>query len=554
MIGMVYRCNYDRDWTMQFVSDGCFELTGYEAESLLYNKEKCYNDLIVPEYQEYLWKKWTQAIFEKSKSIEEYELVTASGETKWVWEQGQGVYDENGNVIAIEGLIIDITSRKNQEMKLKYMNDHDLLTGLYNRRYFDEIIMRDLANGIKEKHAILFVNLRKFSLLNATYGYTHCENLIIEFAETASKRFADNCQFFHISIDQFIVHVKNYHDKKELEGICDSIVETLNSIFTLKIVGASIGVVEIDHTKYDTESIIKSASIAAENVNENQLFGYRFFNKDMEEKLLREATIKKELSKAAFDDLDKSIYVVYQPIIDLITGKIHGFEALARMSSEKLGNVSPAEFIPIAEETQLIVPLGKKIMNLAFRFLKQIEQTGYKNIEIAFNVSAIQLLRDDFLPDLVQIIRETEINPSNLNIEITESIFSNNYQEINDKLEEIRKLGIKISIDDFRTGYSSLARERELNINCLKIDKYFIDKLNNHDVDGCITGDIISMAHKLGHSVIAEGVEYEEQKQYLIKNNCDFVQGYLFSKPLPEALAIDILTKTNAILNLFNRG
>jgi FOG: EAL domain len=193
-------------------------------------------------------------------------------------------------------------------------------------------------------------------------------------------------------------------------------------------------------------------------------------------------------------------------------------------------------------------------MNLAFRFLKQIEQTGYKNIEIAFNVSAIQLLRDDFLPDLVQIIRETEINPSNLNIEITESIFSNNYQEINDKLEEIRKLGIKISIDDFGTGYSSLARERELNINCLKIDKYFIDKLNNHDVDGCITGDIISMAHKLGHSVIAEGVEYEEQKQYLIKNNCDFVQGYLFSKPLPEALAIDILTKTNAILNLFNRG
>ena len=269
----------------------------------------------------------------------------------------------------------------------------------------------------------------------------------------------------------------------------------------------------------------------------------------MEEKLLREVTIKKELSKAAFDDFDESIYIVYQPIIDLKTNTIYGFEALARMNSEELGNVSPVEFIPIAEETQLIVPLGKKIMNLAFGFLKQIEQNGYDNIELSFNVSAIQLLRDDFLPDLIQIIHENEINPNNLNIEITESVFSNNYQEINDKLEEIRRLGIKISIDDFGTGYSSLARERELKINCLKIDKYFIDKLDYPRVTDDITGDIVSMAHKLGHCVVAEGVEYEEQKEYLIEHHCDLMQGYLFSKPLLEKSAIDILTKTNTPQN-----
>ena len=277
LLGMAYRCNYDRNWAMQFVSEGCLELTGYKPESLLHNKEKAFSDLIVPKYQEHLWENWTHTLQEKSKLAEEYELITASGEIKWVWEQGQGLYDENGNVIAIEGLIIDITSRKNQEMKLKYMNDHDLLTGLYNRRYFDETIKHDLETSMNEKRAILFVNLRKFSLLNATYGYTYCENLIMKFAVEISKRFTDNFQLFHISIDQFIVYVKNYHHKQELEDICDIILETLNAIFISKVIGGSIGVVEIDHTKYDTESIIQNASIAAENVHalcKNDFCGY----------------------------------------------------------------------------------------------------------------------------------------------------------------------------------------------------------------------------------------------------------------------------------------
>jgi PAS domain S-box len=543
--GMAYRCNYDRDWTMLFVSQGCFELTGYKAESLLYNKEKSFNELIDYKYREYIWNKWARVIKEKTKFTEEYKIITASGGVKWVFEQGQGIYDGGGNVIALEGLIIDITDRKRHEIKLKYINDHDLLTGLYNRRYFEENITRDLERNDEQKRAVLLLNLRKFNLLISNFGYTYGENLVKELASSLDKLCNENCQLFHISIDRFIFYVKGYKQKNELTALCDTITEMLNDTFAAKTIGGDIGIVEIDNIKYDVESILKNASIVTSYVNENKIFGYSFFNKDMEDKIIREVNIKNELTKAAYDNSDDSLYMQYQPVVDLKTNSIYGFEALARFNSDRMGVISPLEFIPIAEETQLIVPLGKRIMRMVFQFLKKLEKNGHENVAMSFNISAIQLLGDNFLSDLNEVINETEVDPYKLSIEITESIFSNNYQEMNKKLEKIKGLGIKIAIDDFGTGYSTLARERELNINCLKIDKYFIDKLIQLDVNEAITGDIISMAHKLGHFVIAEGVEHEKQMQYLIEHNCDLMQGYFFSKPLSCESAIDILNKAN---------
>jgi EAL domain-containing protein (putative c-di-GMP-specific phosphodiesterase class I) len=248
---------------------------------------------------------------------------------------------------------------------------------------------------------------------------------------------------------------------------------------------------------------------------------------------------------AAFDKTDKSIYLQFQPIIDTKTNQIHGFEALARMNSKKLGMVSPAEFIPIAEEILLIIPIGKKVLYMAADYLKTLEGLGYHDIKVFVNISAIQLHQEEFYDDILQLVQDTKINTKNLGLEITESVFSNDYDFINNKLNKLIKLGIDISIDDFGTGYSSLARERELNVNCLKIDKSFLDKLLCIDQNQAITGDIISMAHKLGHYVVAEGVEEESQKQYLIEYHCDFIQGYLFSKPLNPEDAIEVLKKTN---------
>jgi EAL domain-containing protein (putative c-di-GMP-specific phosphodiesterase class I) len=206
-----------------------------------------------------------------------------------------------------------------------------------------------------------------------------------------------------------------------------------------------------------------------------------------------------------------------------------------------LGLIPPLEFIPIAEKTKLIIPLGKKIILQAFNFLNKLKENGYDSVGVSINISAIQLLRDDFTQYLLEMINERRVDPANIGLEVTESVFASNYQEINSILGELKSLGIKIAIDDFGTGYSSLARERELNLNCLKIDKYFIDKLLLLKDEEAITSDIIAMAHRLGHYVIAEGVEYERQRQYLLKYGCDRIQGYLISKPLTEAAALDLL-------------
>ena len=193
----------------------------------------------------------------------------------------------------------------------------------------------------------------------------------------------------------------------------------------------------------------------------------------------------------------------------------------------------------------MIVPIGLQIMRQACAFLKQLENEGYHDIKVSVNISAIQLFRNEFLEDWHKVINDAKVDVRNLLLELTESVFLNNYEDINKKLGHLRALGIGIAIDDFGVGYSSFAREDELNVDYLKLDKYFIDKLLSDEQGKSITGDIISMGHRLGHLVVAEGVEYEEQRQYLVAHNCDFLQGYLLSKPLDAEDAMTLFRKTN---------
>ena len=203
----------------------------------------------------------------------------------------------------------------------------------------------------------------------------------------------------------------------------------------------------------------------------------------------------------------------------------------------------PNEFIPIAEESGLIIGLGLEILEQGCKFLCEMDEKGLSKVNVSVNVSAIQLIGDDFFERLKEILVRTEANPEQLTLELTESIFANNFNEVNAKLSRIREIGIRIAIDDFGTGYSSLARERELSVDSLKIDKRFVDKINNLEKGESITGDIISMAHKLGHLVVAEGVEEQLQMDYLKAHHCNYIQGYLYSKPLTKADAIKKLNE-----------
>jgi len=541
--GMAYRCDYNHQWTMRFVSEGCFDLTGYRAESLLDNRDLSFNDLIAPEYRESLWAEWNRVLAHRLPFKYEYEIMTASGQRKWVLEMGQGVSDKRGSVEALEGIIIDITDRKEQEMKLRHISEIDNLTGLYNRRYLEGILANDAAASAKGARAVVLLSLRKINSISLTYGYSFSEKIITELAGSLSRLVNENRDLFQISFERFAFYFKGYESADELKDFCDSIISLVDRIQILRTIGCGIGVLEFDCRNCEAGNVIRNASTAAERADENQGFGYRFFDRDMEAAVLREAQVKEALVRMVNEAPGERLYLQYQPILNLKTNRVEEFEALARFKSEKLGMVSPLEFIPIAEETQLITPIGRSVMEMACAFQKRLQALGYGHIRIFVNVSAIQMLRGEFMADFTGVLKKYGVDPESFGLEITESVFADNYRAINEKLEKLMEIGVKISIDDFGTGYSSLARERELKVSCLKIDKSFIDKLMILSPEQAITGDIISMAHRMGHSVVAEGVEQPEQKQYLLDYDCDMMQGYLFSRPLDEDAAIELLAR-----------
>jgi PAS domain S-box-containing protein len=547
--GLAYRCKYDRDWTMQYVSSGCYGLTGYPAESLLYNRDITYNDIIAPEYRDLLWDLWQQLIPERKLFKYEYEIITADGERKWVLEAGQGIYNDKGEVEALEGIILDISDRKKIENDLRYVNEHDGLTGLYNRRVLENILKKDAVALSDRKRAVISVNLSTVQSLTRSYGFHYTQDIIEKAARELEKLCSETRLLFISYWDRFVFYMREYNDKKEIIDFCADIKETLDALLRTERIDYGIGVVQIDSMHhFDIDELLKKLLIASEkslNSDQPELTPC-FYGKEIEMEILREEEIKRELANIANndDEGDCHLYLQYQPIMDLKSDRISGFEALARLKCSQLGLVSPLEFIPLAEETKLIVPIGWKIMRKALLFLKRIESMGYEGISVSVNVSVIQLLKNDFVEKLFGLINELQVSPKHIGIEITESVFSDNYNEVNQIINQLRDAGLYVAIDDFGKGYSSLARERELNVDYLKIDKHFIDKLIKAYPENAITSDIISMAHKLGHFTIAEGVEDERQIQYLKKWNCDKIQGFFIGVPLDEELAIEFLVRT----------
>ncbi|MPM33915.1 hypothetical protein SDC9_80496 [bioreactor metagenome] len=543
--GLAYRCKYDQVGTMLVVSHGCYALTGYMPKSFINNKDLPFNDIINPEHRDILRREWERTVPRKLPYHCEYEITTAQGERKWALEIGQGVYKDDGSVEALEGIILDISDRKEMENNLRYINEHDRLTGLHNRGYLEEILEKDYSEKPNHKRALISINLSMIQLLTANYGFHYTQKLIQKSAEALQIYCNSSRLLFSTYENRFVLYISDYFEKTELTQIAHDILKTLEEVYVTDRVGVGIGVLELNQGSDETniDMLLRRLLIASERALSGVDKGPSicFYDQDLEAIVRRESEIRKELTRIADGTDPSALYLQFQPILNLKTNSICGFEALARLRTEKLGYVSPTEFIPIAEKTKLIIPIGKEIIVQALQFLNKINGHGNEAVSVAINVSAIQLLRPDFTSSLLEIIQKMKVNPQNIGIEITESVFSSDYDYINAIILELREAGLHIAIDNFGTGYSSLRRERELNVNSLKIDKYFVDKLLEDDPERAITGDIISIAHRLGHSVIAEGVEYDDQRHYLETHDCDMIQGYLISRPLDEDAAIQLL-------------
>lgn len=542
--GMAYRCAYDKNWTMLYVSAGCLGLTGYPAEDLLGNSRLSYNDLIAPEYRDSLWGEWERVIAQRLPFKREYEIVTAAGTRSWVLEMGQGVFDHAGNVEALEGIILDISERKQIEGELAYHYEHDVWTGLYNRRYFEKVLGEELRIPDDIKRAIISINLSSVHELSIRYGFQYSQDIIKRIAWMLHDLCGEHVSLYNTYENRFVLYVRHYTNKRELLELGNAVSHTLDALLSIERIGWGIGIIEIDdENRHDIDTLLRDLLIASERslASFTSDFSILFFDKKMEKHLAREEAITTDIIQVATGRDTETLLLHYQPIVDLKTGGLVGFEALARMQSKTLGLVPPLEFIPIAEKTKLIVPLGERIIRLACGFQRQLIEQGFPDISISINISPIQLLGKAFLGILKKVLNESGVAPSNIILEITESVVAFNFQEVNQILRSLRDLSIRIALDDFGTGYSSLSRERELNIDCIKIDRSFIEKLLELAPKEAITGDIISMAHRMGHLVVAEGVEKEPQLQYLKEHDCDMVQGYLIGKPVDRETALGLM-------------
>lgn len=448
-------------------------------------------------------------------------------------------------------LITMISAIVKRNTKLMYLAYNDPLTNLPNKEYLSEILKQELGREVQGKKAIVLVNCCNFKTVNLTLGHQNGDRVLIELANKLSYLRSEKVALFRFNSDRFVFVIKDYNHQQYLIEFCNKISAIFKSPFQISDVSkkltARIGIVEINEKDKDINELLKNVEIAISHVETNDQKNYCFFNETMEEDLLRHEIIEGELRKAILNNNSEIIFLDYQPQINLMTNKIIGLEALARMNSKELGRVSPIEFIHIAEKRQLIIPLGELILREACGFIKDLESQGHNQIKVAVNISVIQLLNEDFFLSVINIITESGIDATSLELEITETILMDNYTIINDRLHNLREKGIKIALDDFGTGYSSLARIRELNIDSIKIDKTFIDNILKENHEEVIIRDIISLAHLLGLEVVAEGVEVLKQKEYLILSNCDTMQGYLFSRPVSNSTVISLLNDNKYI-------
>ena len=445
----------------------------------------------------------------------------------------------------------DITERQKSADELKQKSDEikfmaytDLLTNLPNKVALNQWMENELTQSLyfKKQGALMFIDFDDLKLINDTFGHSYGDAII----KLGGKRIAEvieNKGFVsRVGGDEFVVVIPAQTSQKSLDFLAKSIIDKLGQKHqlnsTLVHISASIGIVFYPKDGVTVEELLKNADnamYAAKRAGKNC---WRFYSDNMQ----KESYDIIHLTNSLHYAIEKNeLFLQYQPQIDVKTGKVIGFEALLRWNCKEHGFIPPNRFIPLAEQSGLIHNIGEWVLYEACKFIKKLNQLHYENLHVAINVSPYQLSNDKFLTTLHEVIRTENINPHQLEIEITENALISSLEDATIKLNTLREIGVGVSLDDFGVGYSSLTHLRQLPINKLKIDKSFIDEIDNDNEMIQILSSLTEMAHIMKMSIVAEGVEVESQREKLATINCDFIQGYIFSKPLNEDAAIKFI-------------
>lgn len=472
----------------------------------------------------------------------EYQIYRQDGQIIWISENSRAVYDQEGNTLYYEGTVEDITQRKIAEEKLVYNAFYDELTSLPNRALFIDRLQQSLAHAQRRSDtlfAVLYLDLDRFKVINDSLGHAVGNQLLVDLSQRLINSVRDGDTVARLNGDEFAVLVEDIQDVQDATQIAERISMTLAQPFQLEqqevFTSASIGITfnfQSTGRLYESaEELLRDADTAMRHAKYSgqgcpQLFDQRM-QKNFRGRLQLETDLRRAIER-------QELLLNYQLIVSLSTEEIAGFEALVRWNHPQRGLVSPVQFIPLAEETGLIVPIGEWVLRTACQQMRQwqLEHLINSHVTMSVNVAGRQFAQLKLVNMIHDILLETGLDAKNLRLEITEGVIMEHFETATTQLQQLRDLGIQLSIDDFGTGYSSLSRLQQFPIDILKIDRSFVSPLGNQVENREIVETIINLAVNLKMSVVAEGVETLEQILELKQLGCHYGQGYFFSRPL----------------------
>ncbi len=569
---------WELDWETgtYTLSERWYEVMGYTKEEINYFEGGVLS-IIHPDDQEPARQARQEHLAGLTPIYEiEYRMRTRDNRYVWFEVRGKAIVDPKDKIVLFLGSLIDISKRKQAEFQLgnsyqeleatyeqltatqeELKGQYDML--LENQKHMHRLAYMDSLSNLPNriflldamesyfhrpggKAALLFVDTDNFKYINDTLGHKSGDILIRQASERLQSVMRQGDMLSRLGGDEFVVFIKDVEDRAEVLNLAESILRSFRRSFLIGesnlYISVSIGISFYPEDGETTEEILMNADVAMYRAKEEGKNTFVVYDKSMHMSFNERMNIEKHL-RSAMNNNEFELH--YQPQVEIKTGLITGFEALIRWNSPVLGFVSPLSFIKIAEDSRLIIYIGEWVLREASAFMKSMNDRTGLPYKISVNISIIQLLQDDFVDIVLDSLEESGLAPNCLELEITESIFMESFGNTVSKLEFLKSRGIRIALDDFGTGYSSLSYLQQLPISTLKMDKIFIDSLADEGYSQSFVQTIIILGHKMGLDVVAEGVEDANQLAFLKEAECDKVQGYLISRPVPQRGVIELL-------------
>ena len=466
---------------------------------------------------------------------EEVEFVRPDGSHFFAINSAVATLNADGSVAYFDGVISDITDRKEAEAEVHRLAHYDSLTGLPNRTLLNDRLHQAVAHASRKQRsvAVIFMDLDRFKAVNDSLGHGIGDRLLVAVSRRLRDALREYDTISRLGGDEFVIVMPGAGFEAAAHR-ADSLIEDFRNPFEIDghelTITPSIGISIFPDDGDQPETLLRNADTAMYHAKERGRATFEFFTSELNQRAYERLTMETHLRNALARG---ELHLVYQPILDTTTRQIQSVEALLRWNSPVLGRVRPDQFIPVAEQSGLIIDIGQWVIEKSLQQLASWKRLGMTDLKVSVNVSAVQFWRGNLEQDVRRALSESELQGSDLEVELTENVIMSDADSAREALGGLKPMGVRIAIDDFGTGYSSLSYLKQFQIDRLKIDRSFVQDLSVDNDDAAIVSAVLSMARDLGIQVVAEGVETADQLDYLASRGCDFVQGYYFSKPLP---------------------